>query len=94
MIYPGESFSIPLSVYNLYDYTTFQCMISKVNMTDLENSVETNKIAFNDGVYMVNSTDKMADVTKNAEIKSIDLNITNDSDDYFYIHYFTCREEV
>lgn len=94
LIAPGSNFSILISEYNGYDYTTFQCIISAVNFDDLDNSVNTHIFAFNNGVFGVNSIDKMAEVTKNAETQTIDLNIVNDSDNYYYIHYFTYREEV
>lgn len=93
MITPGDNFSIPLSDYDKYDYTVFQCMISAVNFDDLENSVSTSIISFNNGVFGVNSTDKIAVVTKNTETQSIDLNISNDCENYYWIHYFTYRKE-
>lgn len=93
IIDPNSSFTIPMAEFNGYDYTVFQCMISIANMENLDNSVATNMIAMNNGVYEVNSTTKVADVSKNESSKSIDLNINNDSDNYYFIHYFTYREE-
>lgn len=93
MIMPGESFSLPLSQYDKYDYTGFQCMISVANTDNFDNSVETHMVSIKNGVYEVNSTTKLADVSKNIETKSIDLNITNDSESDYFIHYFTYREE-
>lgn len=91
-ILPGQTFSIPLSDHNMYDYTKLQCVIVKFN-TSFANSVAAEKIVINNGVYNVGSTDKIADVTKNAETQSIELNIINTTEDRYYIHYFTYREE-
>ena len=93
MIKPGGSFSITLSQYDQYDYTVFQCMISLIDMSDVNNSVATSMISIKDCVYEVNSTVKLADVSKNSKTKSIDLNINNDSKNYYCIYYFTYREE-
>lgn len=93
MIRPGANFSIPLSQHDKYDYTVFQCMLSLVNTSDANHSVETTMISFKNGVYAVNSTSKLADVSKNTNTKSIDLNIVNNSEQYYFIHYFTYREE-
>lgn len=93
LIMPGSIFSIPLYQYMQYDYTVFQCLITLMDMTNINNSVNTNMIVLNNGVYEVNSVNKLADVSKNTETKSVDLNITNDSENYYLIHYFTYREE-
>lgn len=90
---PGSSFSIPLSKYNAYDYTQLQCMIAPFNTT-IGNSIAINKIVINDGVYMVESTDKLSNVTKNANTLSIDLNIINNDSKVNFIYYFTCKEEL
>lgn len=93
MIMPNSKFSISIPEYNGYDYTVFQCMISLVNMEDFNNSVETNIISIKDGVYETNSTIKLSNVSKNMDTQSIDLNIDNNSENYYFIHYFTYREE-
>ena len=93
LIAPGGTYSIPLSSFDQYDYTKFHCIISLVDLSDMNNSVNTNMIILNDCVYAANSTDKLADVTKNAETKSVELNMTNDSANYYFIYYFTYREE-
>ena len=92
-ILPGESFSIPLEKYDQYNYTKFQCIIAKYNTTS-SNSVEADRIAIGDNVYAVNSTEVLANITKNTDTKSIDLNIVNDTDDFYIIHYFTYKEET
>ena len=92
LIFPGENFSIPLEKYNGYDYTKFQAIIALFNTTFLD-SVVTDKISIDDAVYNVNSSDKLSDITKNADTKSIDLNIINDTDNVYVVHYNTYKEE-
>lgn len=92
LIRPGEVFSIPLSQFNRYDYTKFQCIIVKKN-TSATDSVEANKVVINEQVFPVSSTNKISDVTKNSETKSIDLNISNTTETSFYIKYFTYKQE-
>lgn len=91
-VLPGESFAIPLSGFNKYDYTKLQCIITPFN-TKFADSVAAEKVVINDSVYPTGSTEKISDVTKNAETKSIDLNITNTTESNYYIRYFTYREE-
>lgn len=92
LIMPGTEFSIPLSECDAYNYTKFQAMISKFN-TSFEDSVETVKISINGNVYQTNSLTAVSQVTKNIDTKSIDLNITNNTDDIYVIHYNTYKEE-
>lgn len=91
-ILPNESFTIPLSEYDRYDYTQFQAVISVFNTSRLD-SLTVEKSVLYDGVYNVNSNDKISDVTKNADTKSVDLNITNNTDNTFIVHYNTYKEE-
>lgn len=92
-IMPNSKFAIPIPEYNGYDYTTFQCMIALVDFSDINNSVSTSMISIKDYVYEVNSTTKLANVSKNQDTQSIDLNINNNSNNYFLIYYFTYRQE-
>lgn len=91
-VLPGEQFSIPLEDYEKYNYTKFQAMIAELNTTQLD-STSVVKISLNDAVYDVNSTTKISDVTKNSSTKSVDLNITNDTNNIYVIHYNTYKEE-
>lgn len=91
-IFPGDQFSISLSDRNRYDYTKIQGIIAKYN-TSLIDSVYTDKIIINDSVYAVNSLEPIANISKNHDTKSIDFNITNDTEDIYIIHYFTYKEE-
>lgn len=92
LILPNTEFSIPLDKYDIYNYTKFQCIISKFN-TSLNDSVETDKVVINDSVYLVNSTDAISQVTKNSNTKSVDLNIINDTNLIYVVHYMTYKEE-
>lgn len=91
-ILPGESFTIPLSEYDQYNYTKFQAVIAEYN-TSFDNSVSVNKISINNAVYDVNSTTKLADITKNSSTKSIDFNIINNTNNDYVIHYMMYKEE-
>lgn len=93
LIKPGQSFSIPLTMYNQYDYTKFQCIIVLFN-SDYSDSAETMAITINDSVFSATNYNKLSDITKNIDTKSIDLNITNNSDNIYSIRYFTYREEM
>ena len=92
-IVPGQKFTIPMSNYDLYDYTKLQCIIAPYN-TSFANSVVADKVVIDDCVYEARSSVKLSDVIKNQNTKSIDLNITNDSDVNYIIRFFMYREEV
>lgn len=92
LIDPGQQFSIKLPGYDQYNYTKLQCMIAPFN-TSVYDSYAIDKVVLNDGVFMTNSVNKIADVTKNDQTKSIDLNITNNSDSVYFIYFFTYKEE-
>lgn len=89
----GKSISIPLSHYDQYDYTKFQCIITSFN-SSLINSTAAIKISLNDNIYNVCSTDVVSNISKNAETKSIDLNIVNDTGSIVVINYMTYKEEA
>ena len=93
MIRPNAKFAIPLAQYKQYDYTAFQCMITLIDRSDINNSVNTSMVSIKDAVYEVNSTTKLSDVLKDDALQTIDLNITNNSENYYFIHYFTYRKE-
>lgn len=93
LINAGSSFNINLPTYDKYNYTQLQCMIAPFN-NSVSESCGIEKVVINNGVYNVNSTNKIADITKNDDTKSIDLNIMNDSSNIYVIYYFTYKEEV
>lgn len=92
LIMPGADFCITsLKLYNAYNYTKLQCIITKyVSSMD---QMATEKIVLNNNVYNVGSSISMAQVTKNNEGKTIDLNIINDTDNIYIIYFFTYAEE-
>lgn len=92
LVLPNQDFSIPLAQYDKYDYTKFQAVISEFNTTEFD-SLSVEKFVLYDSVYNVNSDDKVSDVTKNEDTKSVDLNITNNTDNTFIVHYNTYKEE-
>ena len=93
LVLPGESFSVVLDYRDRYDYTQLQAIIAKFN-TSFDDSVEAEMIVLNDGVYATNSTEIISEITKNPDIKSIDFNIVNETDEIYVIHYFTYKEEI
>lgn len=92
VILPNEAFSVPIQYYDGYNYTSFFAMIAVLNTT-ASDSVSVNRVSINDKVFSVNSTTKLADVTKNSSTKSVDLNITNSTNNTYVIHYSTYKEE-
>ena len=92
VITPGKAFSIPLRGYDQYDYTKIQCIIAPYNTT-IADSVASDMIVLNDSVFPVGSSEKISDITKNFDNKSIDFNITNNSSINYFIYFFTYRQE-
>lgn len=76
---------------DLYDFTKLQVIICSW-AGSLDGSVAAQKIAINDGVYAVNSTDLLSTVIKDSTTKSIKLGIMNDSGSPCIIRYFTYKE--
>lgn len=94
LIMPGEEFVLPLEEHNKYDYTELQCMFAPYNTSDVD-SVAVDKIVLRNGVYAVNSTEKLSSVTKDPITKTVNFNITNTSEKVYCIYYFTyCQEEI
>lgn len=93
LIPPYSDFIITcLSKNDNFDYTSLQCIITVFD-TNIENSNAAEKIVINSSVYNVGSGIKISDVAADFENKSINLNITNDSDNYYLIQFFTYKEE-
>lgn len=91
-ILPGEEFSIPLEMYEHYDYTQFQGIIVLFN-EEYGDSAKTLGITIDDNLFSTETSMKLANITKNLDTKSIDFNITNNSENTYSIRYFTYREE-
>lgn len=92
LVLQGEDFSIPLAQNDKWNYTKFQCVIAPYN-TSINDSTAVDKVVLFDNVYTTGSTTSLASVTKNEATKSIDLNITNDTDNIYIIHFTTYKEE-
>jgi hypothetical protein len=91
LVMPNSACSIPLKDKDRYDYTQFQCIIVVFN-PDYSNSVTTKYISVNDGLFSSEKSEKVSNIIKNNETKSINLNITNNSEDIYEIIYFTYKE--
>lgn len=92
LVLPGEDFSIiGLYSYNKYRYTKLQCVISKYTSSTDKTAIE--KIVLNDNVYNVGSSNVISTVTKDDKEKTINLNISNDTNDTYIIYFFTYSEE-
>lgn len=92
LIFPNENFSIPLQQYDAYDYTDFNAMISVFNTTKFD-STSIEKIVIFDSVYNTGSNNSLSDVSKDKDTKSINLNIVNNTNNIYIVHYSTYREE-
>lgn len=91
LIKENGDFKITLTMHDMYDYTKLQCLICLYN-SSLDNSVATEHVVIGDDVYDVNSTTVVSTVTKDVDSKSIDLNLTNISNNKYVIRYFTYKE--
>ena len=87
----NKSLSIPLNENDRYDYTKFQCIVA-VYSSDYSNTAITKYVSINDVLFSVETNEKVSDITKNHNTKTIDLNITNNSGSNYLIFYFTYKE--
>lgn len=92
VILPNQTFSLPLSMYNHYDYTKIQAIIV-LHSSKYDNNAETMAVTIDNAVFSTQTSEKLSDITKNENAKSIDFNITNNSDKNYSIRYFTYRDE-
>lgn len=75
-----------------YDFTKLQAIICPFSET-VANSVAAEKVAFGENVYLVNSTDIVAKVTRDDIGKKINFGFTNDTSSIYVLRYFTYKEE-
>lgn len=88
----GKEFSLPTLVsLGRYDFTKFQAIICPFNGS-IAKSVAAEKVAIDEGVYAVNSSDLLSSVIKDSETKSINLGIINESESLYLLRYFTYKE--
>lgn len=94
VITAGSPFeTLSMADLDLYDFTKLQAVICPVNGS-IDNSVAAEKIAINENVYAVQSTEAIATVIKDSETKRINLGITNESGSPYLLRYFTYKEIV
>ena len=93
IIMPGNECDIPLSIRDAFDYTALQCIICPFS-TSMTDSVSAEKIVIEGNVYETKSTAAISVVSKDAENKTVNLGITNESDTPYIIRYFTYKEEA
>lgn len=84
----GDIYTIQLSDNDQYQYTQLQCLISP-----LSNPHMVTMSVLDNGVYSVSDGSKLSDVTIDISTKSINLNISNTSNEPYVIYYFTYRQE-
>lgn len=88
----GSQFqTIAFTELELQDFSKFQAIICPYN-NSIAKSVSVEKVAINEGVYAVNSTELLAKVTKDSVTKTINLGITNNSGSLYVLRYFTYKE--
>ena len=74
------------------DFTKLQCIICPF-VGSINDSVSAEKVVINDGVYAVNSNEKVSTVTTDSVVRTIKLGFVNSSDKSYLIRYFTYKEE-
>lgn len=87
----SEIKTLPFTEQDKYDFTKFQALVCPYN-SSIAQSVATEKVAINEGVYLVNSANLLATVKKDSSTKTINLGITNDSGSLCVLRYFTYKE--
>lgn len=92
VIKPGEDMKITF-FDDKYEYTKLQIVLCTFN-TRVSDSVAAIKIAINDKVYNVNSTDVISNIIIDNSTKSIDLSLINDCDTSVVLRYFTYKEII
>lgn len=75
------------------DYTKMQALVCTFN-TSLANSNSTEKVAIDNQVYPVQSSESIAQVSVNVDDSTIDFGITNDTSKPQILRYFYYKEEI
>ena len=73
------------------DYTKLQAIVCAFN-SSLSDSVSAEKVAINDNVYNVLSTDIISTINKDVNNGKIEFGITNDSSTFQVVRYFYYKE--
>jgi hypothetical protein len=90
-IAPGKPLAINM-FSDMCEYTKLQAIVCAYN-TSITNSVAAEMVVVNDSLYDVHSIIEKASVTVDTEKQTINLGVTNDSNDYLVIRYFTYKED-
>lgn len=93
LVTAGSSLTIPnvKPDIDIYDYTKLQSIVCAFN-TSLENSVSAEKVAIDDKLYNVQSTESISTIIKNHDSKTIELGFTNESSSSMVIRFFMYKE--
>lgn len=91
LIRPNEDFVIPFSDKDRYDYTKIQCIIVEFKK-NYDNTVVAKYFTIDDNLFSTETFNKVSTLTKDSDTKSINFNITNNSDNIYEIMYFTYKE--
>lgn len=92
LITKGSAFKITnVADLDLYDFTKLQAIICPY-ANSINKSVAAEKVAINEGVYAVNSTEILAPVTRDSKNKEINLGIINESGSIYLLRYITYKE--
>lgn len=75
-----------------YDFTKMQGIVCAFN-TSLQDSTSAEKVAINNKVYVVQSTESISELTKDDGSSTVKFGVTNDSGALRLIRYFMYREE-
>lgn len=89
-IMPNSTFVIK-NLAILYDFTKLQALICPY-AGSVPDSVATEKVAINDNIYKVNSTELVATIVKDSDNQCINFTIVNESDKPYILRYFTYKE--
>lgn len=84
----GSKFILPIPGW---DYTKLQAIICPFT-TNLDSSVLADKVAIEDRLYNVLSTEVLAEILKDTDNTRVDFGITNTSGSMYLIRYFTYKE--
>lgn len=92
LIPSGSKFELPTLVsLERYNFTKFQAIICPY-AGSISDSVAAEKVAINEAVYNVKSTEIVSTVIRNENSKTIDLGFTNEGEDPCLLRYFTYKE--
>lgn len=90
----GDQLSITgLKSLDRYDFTKLQIIVCEFNNT-IEESLKAIMIVIDDGLYSVDSLERISVVQKDHETKTINLGVRNESDIPYVIRYFTYKEII